>query len=167
MAAARRRRRSAKAPVTPTPTPTTRRALYLPLALTLGLLTLSLLPRVQVNLRLAWSFWGASGALLIWQTVLFLRLRGASVGRSLESVLRPQHYVQAMVQIAVFAAQLCEPAFEFRPIRSAQIRPDHDIRINPYAGTAESVLGLLSDPVGKRAGQSRSDAATRPERRTH
>ena len=125
MAAARRRRRSAKAPVTPTPTPTptTRRALYLPLALTLGLLTLSLLPRVQVNLRLAWSFWGASGALLIWQTVLFLRLRGASVGRSLESVLRPQHYVQAMVQVAVFAywGWYWRPVYDFAVLLAAQL----------------------------------------------
>ena len=78
---------------------------------------------MQVNLRLAWSFWGASGALLIWQTVLFLRLRGASVGRSLESVLRPQHYVQAMVQVAVFAywGWYWRPVYDFAVLLAAQL----------------------------------------------
>ena len=105
------------------PTPTSRQVLYLPLALTLGLLVLSLLPRVQGNLRLAWSFWGTAGALLIWQTVLFLRLRSASVGRSLQSVLRPQHYVQAMVQIAVFAfwGWYWRPVYDFALLLTAQL----------------------------------------------
>ena len=119
--AAARRRRSAKARATPTPT--SRRVLYLPLALTLGLLGLSLLPRVQGNLRLAWSFWGTAGALLVWQTALFLRLRGASAGRSLRNVLRPQHYVQAMVQIAVFAywGWYWRPVYDFAVLLAAQL----------------------------------------------
>ena len=119
--AAARRRRSAKARATPTPT--SRRVLYLPLALTLGLLGLSLLPRVQGNLRLAWSFWGTAGALLVWQTALFLRLRSASAGRSLRNVLRPQHYVQAMVQVAVFAywGWYWRPVYDFAVLLAAQL----------------------------------------------
>lgn len=118
---AARRRRSAKARATPTPT--SRRVLYLPLALTLGLLVLSLLPRVQGNLRLAWSFWGTAGALLIWQTALFLRLRSTSAGRSLQSVLRPQHYVQALVQVAVFAywGWYWRPVYDFALLLAAQL----------------------------------------------
>ena len=73
------------------------RVLHLPLALALALVVLSLLPRVQDNLRLAWSFWGTAAALLIWQSALFVRLRGASARRALESAIRPQHYVQATI----------------------------------------------------------------------
>ena len=80
-----------------------RKVFYLPLALTLGLVGLALLPRVQANPRLAWSFLGATGLLLVWQAALFLRLKRASLGRRVQIVLRPQHYVQALVQLAVFA----------------------------------------------------------------
>ncbi len=80
-----------------------RRVFGVPLALTLGLLLLSLVPRVSGNQVLSRSFWGAALALLIWQAVLFLRVKRAAAGRSLQIVLRPQHYLQAAVQLAVFA----------------------------------------------------------------
>ena len=75
----------------------------MPLALTLGLVLLSFVPRVYDNPVLTRSFWGAALALLVWQVALFLRLKRASVGRSFRTELRPQHYVQAVVQLAVFA----------------------------------------------------------------
>ena len=75
----------------------------MPLALTLGLVLVSFVPRVQDNPNLTRSFWGAASVLLVWQVALFLRLQRASVGRSLRTEPRPQHYVQAMVQLAVFA----------------------------------------------------------------
>ena len=78
-----------------------RRAFSVPLALTLGLVLLSFVPRVHDNPVLARSFWGAAIVLLVWQVALFLRVTRASVGRSLRTELRPQHYVQAMVQLAV------------------------------------------------------------------
>ena len=83
--------------------PSPRRVFWVPLALTLGLALLSFVPRVSGNTTLARSFWGAAIVLLVWQGVLFLRVKGASEGRSLSTVLRPQHYLQALVQLAVFA----------------------------------------------------------------
>ena len=74
-----------------------------PLALTLGLGLLSFVPRVHDNPVLTRSFWGAAMVLLVWQAGLFLRSHGVSRGRSLRMDLRPQHYVQAAVQLAVFA----------------------------------------------------------------
>jgi hypothetical protein len=77
---------------------------WVPLAATLGLLVLSLLPRVQSNQVLTRSFWGATAVLLLWQAVLFLRMKQAGTRPSL--VLtgpRAQHYVQAMCQLSVYA----------------------------------------------------------------
>jgi hypothetical protein len=99
------------------------RAFYLPLALTLALVLLSLLPRVQDNLRLAWSFWGTAAALLVWQSALSLRLRSVSASRSLQSAIRPQHYVQAMIQIALFAywGWYWRPIYDFALLLVAQL----------------------------------------------
>ena len=42
----------------------------MPLALTAGLLAISLLPRVQGNVALTRSFWGATALLLVWTALL-------------------------------------------------------------------------------------------------
>lgn len=109
MSAARRRRKpsgaragSARASTADAPT-SSRNVLYLPLALTALLALLSFMPRVQENARLTWSFWGAIAVLLVWQGLLWMRLRSSGESRSLIVVLRKQHYIQAMVQVAVFA----------------------------------------------------------------
>ena len=73
-----------------------------PLGLTLALLAVSLAPRVQASTVLAGSFQAAAAALAIWQAVLWLRLRAEPTGRSFKVVLRPQHYLQAAVQLSVF-----------------------------------------------------------------
>ena len=73
-----------------------------PLGLTLALLAVSLAPRVQATAVLAGSFQAAAAALAIWQAVLWLRLRTEPAGRSFQVVLRPQHYLQAAVQLSVF-----------------------------------------------------------------
>ena len=102
------RRPSARSGAQPASAPTaprTLQAFWLPLALTLGLFLLSFLPRVQVSPALVRSFWGASGALLAWQIVLFLRLGGASATRTLLlTAPRAQHWVPAMVQLSVYAS---------------------------------------------------------------
>ena len=99
------------------------RVLYLPLALTFALVLLSLLPRVQGNFRLMWSFWGTAAVLLVWQSALSLRLRSVSAGRSLQSAIRPQHYVQAMIQIALFAywGWYWRPIYDFALLLAAQL----------------------------------------------
>ena len=75
----------------------------IPLGLTLALLSISLVPRVQAHPVLAQSFWGAAAGLLAWQAALFLWLRRQSAAPAIDTVLRPQHYVQAAVQLSVFA----------------------------------------------------------------
>ncbi len=75
----------------------------MPFALTVGLFALSFAPRVQSNPILVRSFWGAAAVLLIWQFALFIQVKGVSAGRSLSVRIRPQHWLQALIQIAVFA----------------------------------------------------------------
>ena len=95
--AARARAGSAPAP------PPSVRPFAAPLALTLALLLVSFVPRVAAHAVLAQSVQGAALALLVWQALLAVRLRRRGAGRSLETALRPQHYVQAAVQFSVFA----------------------------------------------------------------
>ncbi len=109
MSAARRRRRSQgrrdkQESGTPDPASVpSHRVFGVPLALTLGLILLSFVPRVHDNPVLARSFWAAALALLAWQVVLLASVQRAGAARSLQTALRPQHYLQAMVQVAVFA----------------------------------------------------------------
>ena len=98
-----RTRRDAESATRLTPAPSPRRVFWVSLALTLGLILLAFVPRVQGNPVLTGSFWGAAIVLLVWQAALFLRVTRGSAGLSLRTALRPQHYVQAMVQVAVFA----------------------------------------------------------------
>ena len=84
----------------PIPVPSLR-AFGLPVALSLGLVLLTLVPRVDAHTALARSFWGAALALGIWQVALLFRFRRAGAAPTLCVVLRPQHYVQAVVQAAV------------------------------------------------------------------
>ncbi len=87
----------------PAPSPTPLRLFWVPLALTLGLLFVSFVPRIQGNSALVQSVWAAVGGLLVWQAVLFVRLKGRSADRSFHTILRPQHYLQATLHTAVFA----------------------------------------------------------------
>ena len=112
MSAARRRRpqqrrqrgTSPEAQTAPrqAPPPPPLRLFWVPLALTLGLLLVSFVPRIQENLVLTRSLWAAVVGLLVWQIALVVRLRGTTEGRSFHTILRPQHYLQASVQVAVF-----------------------------------------------------------------
>ena len=109
--AGRTDRRGAASPRGPDPGPAPARPapggvfgiLGVPLALTAALWLLALVPRVQSSPALVWSFHAAAVALLAWQAVLFVRLRRGATPRALETVFRPQHYVQAAVQLSVFA----------------------------------------------------------------
>ena len=74
----------------------------LPLALTLGLLLVSFAPRIQSNLILSRSFLAAVVGLLAWLAILFVKCRTNASTRALRLRLRPQHYLQATVQLAVF-----------------------------------------------------------------
>lgn len=78
-------------------------AFKFPLLLTIALLLLSLHPRVQSNALLVWSFWGTAGALLLWQAYLFFNSKRKAEEHTFSIMLRPQHYIQAMVQFSVYA----------------------------------------------------------------
>ena len=99
------------------------RAFSAPLALTLALLLVSLAPRAQANAVLAQSVQGAALALLAWQAVLAAWLRRRGAGRSLALSLRPQHYVQAAVQLSVFAywGWYWPPVYEHAWLLAAQL----------------------------------------------
>jgi hypothetical protein len=75
----------------------------IPLALSAVLLLLSFTPRVQDNATLVASFWAAVASLLVWQAWLFIQARREGSFQGFLVLLRPQHYVQAMVQFSVYA----------------------------------------------------------------
>ena len=100
-----------------------RRIFLVPLVLTLGLLLLSLAPRVTDNARLSLAFLAAVVGLLAWQGVLFARLSRAGASRGFRIVLRPQHYLQALVQLTVFAVWgwYWRPVYDFAGLLLAQL----------------------------------------------
>lgn len=100
-----------------------RRGFWLPLACTLGLSMLTFIPRVHENPALARSFWAASLLLGLWQAVLFLRLSKESGVRLFRVELRPQHYLQATVQLAVFAywGYYWRPVYDYAWLLVAQL----------------------------------------------
>ena len=94
-----------------------------PAVLTLTLVALSFLPRIQSNLTLVISIWGAAIVLLAWLIMLYLKLRHEHAIRTFQTMLRPQHYVQALVQLAVFAywGWHWRPVYEFGTLLAAQL----------------------------------------------
>jgi hypothetical protein len=76
----------------------------LPLAFTGTLAAFMLLPRVQQDSRLLWSFAAAAAVLLLWNAMLYARLRARQTGGrhlTVEIDLRKQHYFQACAQGSV------------------------------------------------------------------
>ena len=73
-----------------------------PLVLTSILALLTLLPRIQSNAALVYSLWAATAVLAVWHGVLYWQLRNSSATRTLTVALRPEHYLQALVQASVF-----------------------------------------------------------------
>src|SRR3989441_9594467 len=68
-----------------------------------GLILFGLIDRVRANPRLFWSFMGAVAVLLAWSAVLFPSAWRRGRRLTLEFVPRPQHYLQACLQTAIFA----------------------------------------------------------------
>ncbi|MFT4814816.1 MAG: hypothetical protein ACI80L_002129 [Pseudohongiellaceae bacterium] len=78
-------------------------AFKFPFVISISLIILSFVPRVQSNSALVWSFWGAAATLLLWQAYLLFNARNKNEEHVFSVVLRPQHYIQAMVQFSVYA----------------------------------------------------------------
>jgi hypothetical protein len=130
--------------------PASRSALYLPLVLTALLGLLSFMPRVQENARLTWSFWGAVAVLLVWLVLLSLRLGSAGEGRSLTTVLRKQHYIQAMVQVAVFSywGWYWRPVYAFAGLIVAQLAFAYAVdMLIQWSRREDYVLGFGPFPI--------------------
>jgi hypothetical protein len=109
------------------------RILYLPSVLTALLMLLALAPRVRTSTLLVESFAFAAIGLLAWQVALYFRSRrpqsdhinapGEGPGRSIQIALRPQHYVQAAVQLGVYAywGYFWRPVYDFAVLIAAQL----------------------------------------------
>jgi hypothetical protein len=69
------------------------------------------------------SFWAAAIVLLVWQVLLSRRLSSRSAARFLRVELRSQHYLQAMVQIAVFLywGYYWRPVYDYAWLLVAQL----------------------------------------------
>ena len=99
--------------------------LWVPLAFTVGLAILSFVPRVRESPVVARSFWAAAAVLVVWQAALFLRLKqnGEQKSLSLRLQLRSQHYLQATVQLAVYAywGYYWRPVYDYGWLLLAQL----------------------------------------------
>jgi len=100
-----------------------RGVLYLPLALTGFIGMLAFLPRVQDNARLTLSFWGAVAVLLLFTGWLAARLQARGEGRTFDVVVRKQHWIQACVQLSVYAywGYYWRPVYAFAGLFVAQL----------------------------------------------
>ena len=103
------------------PTPASRGVLWLPLVMTGGLVLLSFVQRVQNNPVLFWSFWGSAALLVVWQGSLFRRSK--ALGLAVRTELRPQHYIQALVHLSVYAywGWYWRPVYDFAWLLTAQL----------------------------------------------
>ena len=100
-----------------------RTPLALPPCLTILLFAVSFMPRVQATPILSQSFFGAIAVLLLWQGALHLSRNRRQETALLETNLRPQHYVQALVQLSVFAywGWYWRPVYDHSTLLLAQV----------------------------------------------
>ena len=100
-----------------------RTPLALPLCLTILLFALSFMPRVHATPILSLSFFGAVAALLLWQGALQFSLKRHQRTPLLATTLRSQHYVQALVQLSVFAywGWYWRPVYDHATLLLAQV----------------------------------------------
>jgi hypothetical protein len=73
------------------------------IAFILGLASFGLLGTVRANPGLFWSFMGATAVLSAWAAILFVSACRSGRMLTLEFAPRPQHYLQASLQTAIFA----------------------------------------------------------------
>ena len=94
----------------------------LPAFLIVGLASLALMPRIQTNDTLIWSFVAAAVFLGLWLTFLLSRGQAERDTYSFEISLRPQHYIQACVQFSVYAYW----GYHWELIPGSGLRPVYD-----------------------------------------
>ena len=98
-------------------------AVWVPAALAGLIILLSLTPRVGAHTVLVHSFWAAAAGILAWHGGLLLVSRSRRPWPGLDVMLRPQHYVQAMAQLAVFAywGWYWRPVYDMAVLIGAQL----------------------------------------------
>ncbi len=69
----------------------------------LAFFLLGLTPAVRANPRLFWSFIGAGAVLVLWAVTLFITARRQGRILTFEFAPKPQHYLQAFLQTAIYA----------------------------------------------------------------
>ena len=94
----------------------------LPAFLIVGLAALALMPRIQTNDTLIWSFVAAAVFLGLWLAFLLSRGQAERDTYSFEIALRPQHYIQACVQFSVYAYW----GYHWELIPGSGLRPVYD-----------------------------------------
>ena len=115
-------RRTDRRPPSPPPASPGAANFAVPLGLTVGLLAMSLVGRVHDNRALSLAFWGAGGALLLWQALLFLATKGAVPG-FVRTEPRPQHYIQMCCHLGVYSywGYYWAPVYPYMPLLFAQV----------------------------------------------
>mgnify|MGYP001302974107 FL=1 len=94
----------------------------LPAFLIVGLAALALMPRIQTNDTLIWSFVAAAVFLGLWLAFLLSRGQAERDTYSFDIALRPQHYIQACVQFSVYAYW----GYHWELIPGSGLRPVYD-----------------------------------------
>lgn len=79
------------------------RTSLLPLAPIAVVALLAFAPNVQGNDTLMGSLWAAALSLLVWQVILYRRLKHIAAVRTIRIEVRKQHYIQALVQLSLYA----------------------------------------------------------------
>ncbi len=94
-----------------------------PLIFAAVLAAFGFVPRVQGNAVLLWSFWGAAGALVLWNLWLILRFSGKTRPGIVVVAPRPQHYIQTFCHSCVYAywGYYWPPVYDFFPLLAGQL----------------------------------------------
>ncbi len=122
----------------------------LPLLAAVGLLALSFAPRVRENPSLAGSFWGAAAAVVVAYAALVVWLGDRWKSRRVRIALKPQHYVQALVQVAVLAywGWYWRPVYDFTLLILAQLLFAYAVdMLLSWAQREEHALGFGPFPI--------------------
>lgn len=104
-------------------TPLWRKLPTIPIALTFGFLAFLLLPRVQANPTLVWTFASIGGVLLAWEGLLWARNSRQRVVFPVEFVAIKSHWVQGCVQfgIMLYWGWYAEAVYPEMPLIAAQL----------------------------------------------
>lgn len=98
-------------------------AFAIPIVAALGLGGLVLLPRVSGNSALVGSFLGAAAVLLIWSSVLALRLVGKRQTPGVQLVIHREQWIQALVLLAIYLywGWYWRPVYDYAILLVAQL----------------------------------------------